>query len=105
MVGLNLKSENLSPHLLAQLRPLPPSIVYFCGFSPMGPSAPGPIAVRAKKGKTGGFPVRETTRSLSLKLPPDTEPLNDALVTRFITHLDIVKQFAALADQLEQTTA
>ncbi len=58
-----------------------------------------------QKGETGGFPVWETTRSLLLKLPTNTEPLDDALVTWFITHLDIVKQLAALADQLEQTTA
>jgi len=74
-------------------------------LSPIGPSAPGPIAVRAKKGEAGGIPHWETTRWLSLKLPTDTEPLDNVLITRLITHLDIVKQFAALADQLEQTAA
>ncbi len=58
-----------------------------------------------QNGETGGIPVWETTRSWVLILPTNTEPLDDALVTRFITHLDIVKQLAALADQLEQTTA
>ncbi len=77
----------------------------FCGFPPGGTSAPGPIAVRAKKGEAGGLPIRKTTRSSLLNLPPDTEPFDNALVAGFVTHLDIVKQFAALADQLEQTTA
>ncbi len=74
-------------------------------LSPVEPSAPGPIAVRAKKGKQAASPVWETPRLSLLKLPPDTEPLDNDLVARFITHFDIVKQFAALADQLEQPAA
>ena len=105
MVELNLDGENLFPHLLAQLRPLPPSIFYFCGFPRSGHQHPAPLPYVPKKGKRAAFRFRKTTRSLSLKLPPDTKPFNNALVTRFIAHLDIVKQFAALADQLEQTTA
>jgi len=105
MVELNLKRENLFPHLLAQLRPLPPSIVCLCGFPRSGHQHPAPLPYVPKKGKRAAFRFRKTTRSLLLKLPPDTEALNNALVAGFIAHLDIVKQFAALTDQLEQTTA
>ncbi len=79
--------------------------VSFCGFPRAGHQHPAPLPYVLKKGEAGGFPVRKTTRSLLLNLPPDTEPFDNALVAGFITHLDIVKQFAALADQLEQTAA
>ncbi len=104
MVELNLDGKTC--FRISWLNPALAAINYLSWrLSPIGPSAPGPIAVRAKKGKRAASRFRKTTRSLLLKLPPDTEAFNHALVAGFIAHLDIVKQFAALADQLEQTTA
>lgn len=104
MVELNLEAKTCFRIFWLSSGPCRHQLFTFAAF-PDRTISTRPHCRTCKKGETDGFPVRETTRLLSLKLPPDTEPLNDALVTRFITHLDIVKQFAALADQLEQTTA
>lgn len=104
MVELNLELKTVAASSLFNSGPCRYRSLNKAAFPDRAIST-GPIAVRAKKGVTGGCPGWETTRELSLILPADTKPLDNALVTRLITHLDIVEQLAALTNQLQQTPA